>query len=191
MSDVLCLTLPDNRRSSLIRVGGSSAPSLLKWIGSAFRRTEMYIVNTTVLGHKIQHTMQPNKRKVLLFNWRSVRWVLRTSDHFCAVLCYDCMRERAKHGSTIISLNVITNTLKSMNFSFFFKSISSDITYWIPWLQLFDLVVRKIYLTESDLTTRQSWFFYIRILWWCVHICQNEPESLFWNKHLQISQVEQ
>lgn len=63
--------------------------------------------------------MQPNNRKVLLFNWLCVRWVLCTSDHFCAVLCYDCMRKRAKHGSTIISLNVITNTLKSINFSFF------------------------------------------------------------------------
>lgn len=38
MSGVLRLTVPDDRRSSLIRVGGSSAPSLPEWTGSVFIR---------------------------------------------------------------------------------------------------------------------------------------------------------
>lgn len=52
VSDVLCLTLPDDRRSSLIRVGGSSAPSLPKLIGSAFIRREMDIIKKKVLRER-------------------------------------------------------------------------------------------------------------------------------------------
>lgn len=55
VSDVLCLTLPDDRRTSLIRVGGSSAPSLPKLIGSAFIRKEMHMINKTALEKKMQH----------------------------------------------------------------------------------------------------------------------------------------
>lgn len=38
VSGVLCRTAPDESRSSLVRVGGSSAPSWPKWTGSAFTK---------------------------------------------------------------------------------------------------------------------------------------------------------